>query len=500
MFNRILFIAGVVGSLVLPIRAEISLPSLLSDHMVVQRGIPVHIWGKASLAEEVSVFFRGETRRVLADELGRWSVYLMAGEAGGPFELSVRGRNTVVLKDVWSGDVWIAAGQSNMEWKLKATEGAKTEIATATTPGIRFFRVKRNTSAYPLEDVSADGWVVCAPESAPEFSAVAYFFGQSIHQSQKVSLGLIDASWGGTPLAAFTSIGAIARDASLMPVFSHWAHMADDQATNLLKLERERKELEAAAAQARREGKSAPEPPWHPDFDAWAPGAIYNAMIAPLTLFPIRGTIWYQGESDASPERAPVYARLFQTMIRDWRRAWGIGDFPFLFVQLTNFIADPDNAWPELREAQRQALTLSKTGMAVTIDIGTPEDIHPKNKKPVGMRLALAARAIAYDEKIEYSGPLYRQATTEGQALRVWFDHAGGGLVSKGNTGLKGFEIAGADRKFVPAESRIEGSCVIVSNPNIPNPRYVRYGWLDNPEVNLFNKQDLPASPFRSEE
>lgn len=500
MINRLFSIVGVICLLTLPIRAEVSLPTILSDHMVVQRGLPVHVWGKASPAENVSVFFRGETRRILADDLGRWSLYLRPGEAGGPFELDVKGSSTIVFKDVWVGDVWLASGQSNMEWKLEASENAKAEIAAAAHPEMRFFRVNRKTSDFPLKDVSSSGWVLSTPATASDFSAVAYFFGQNICQTQKVPIGLIDTSWGGTPLASFTGIGAISQDASLIPVFSHWASLADDQATNLLRLEKERKEFEEASARAKAEGKSTPELPWHPDFNAWAPAAIYNGMIAPLTLFPIRGAIWYQGESDASQERSPIYVRLFQTMIRGWRQAWGIGDFPFLFVQLTNFNAGPSNAWPELREAQRQALTLSNTGMAVTIDIGTPEDIHPKNKKPVGTRLALAARGIAYGEKIEHSGPLYRQTTAEGQSLRVWFDHANGGLVTKRGEGLKGFEIAGTDGKFVPADSRIEGSSVVVSSSSVSAPKYVRYGWLDNPEVNLYNSAGLPASPFRSSE
>jgi sialate O-acetylesterase len=223
------------------------------------------------------------------------------------------------------------------------------------------------------------------------------------------------------------------------------------------------------------------------------PAGLYNAMIAPLTPFPIRGAIWYQGESNASARRAPLYGRLFQAMIRDWRRAWGIGDFPFLFVQLANYKTSPDSAWPELREAQLQTLALRNTGMAVTIDIGNPDDIHPTNKQDVGLRLALAARAIAFGEKLEYSGPLFRQATQEGASLRVWFDHAAG------LRGSKGFEIAGADRKYVPAEAKIDGATVLVSSPAVTAPVYVRYGWADVPDCDLFNGARLPASPFRSE-
>jgi sialate O-acetylesterase len=222
-------------------------------------------------------------------------------------------------------------------------------------------------------------------------------------------------------------------------------------------------------------------------------------MIAPLTRFPIRGAIWYQGESNASSERAPLYAHLFGTMIQDWRRAWGQGDFPFLFVQLANYKTGVNAKWPELRDAQRQTLALANTGMAVTADIGNPTDIHPKNKQDVGLRLALAARAIAYGEKIEYSGPLFRQATPEGNSMRVWFEHTGAGLAAKGGS-LKGFELAGADRKFVSADAVIDGATVMVSSASIAAPVYVRYGWSDVPECNLYNAEGLPASPFRSRE
>ena len=222
---------------------------------------------------------------------------------------------------------------------------------------------------------------------------------------------------------------------------------------------------------------------------------MYNAMIAPLTPYPIKGAIWYQGESNASVARAPVYERAFEGMIRDWRYAWAEGDFPFFFVQLANYKANP--TWPDVREARRRTLSLANTGMAVTIDIGNPTNIHPTNKQDVGLRLALAARAVAYGEKIEYSGPMYRQAAREGSALRVWFDH-GAGLMAKGGE-LKGFEVAGQNGKYSPATARIDGSSVVVSSADVTAPVFVRYAWADNPDCNLYNAAGLPASPFRSE-
>jgi sialate O-acetylesterase len=284
-----------------------------------------------------------------------------------------------------------------------------------------------------------------------------------------------------------------------MPVFSEWARMYDDHATVLLEREKAEREWERAAERAKAEGAPPPSRPWQPnERNSWMPAGLYNAMIAPVTRFAVRGAIWYQGESNTARERAPLYARLFQTMIREWRRAWGEGDFPFLFVQLANFKTSPESMWPEVREAQRQTLSLANTGMAVTIDIGNPDNIHPANKQDVGLRLALAARAIAYGEKIEYSGPLFRLATPQGDSLRVWFDHAQSGLKAKGGE-LKGFEVAGADRKYVPAAARIEGATLVVSDAAVPSPRYVRYGWASSPDCNLYNSEDLPASPFRSE-
>ncbi len=479
--------------------ANVTLPAVLAEHMVMQRGLPVHVWGTAEPGESVAVEFRGETGNASADSLGRWSVYLGPVEAGGPFALTVKGQNTIELKDVLVGDVWVASGQSNMEMRVRDTANAQEEIAGAKFPRIRLFQALHKVSDYPLEEIAAHTWVECSPETVAKFSAVAFYFGRHIQQKQGVPLGLIESDWGGTPADAWTSLRGLSSDPGLISVFAEWSRMYDDHATWLLKRQRQEREWERAAAQAKSEGRTPPDRPWQPnEGNSWMPAGLFNAMIAPLTRFPIRGAIWYQGESNTSPERAPVYARLFQTMIRDWRRAWSQGDFPFLFVQLANFETSPESMWPEVRDAQRQTLALAKTGMAVIIDIGMPKNIHPVNKQDVGLRLALAARAIAYGEKLEYSGPLYRQATQESGGLRVWFDHAQSGLKAKAGE-LKGFEIAGLDRKFSPAQARIDGATVVVSSPAVTSPAYVRYGWSSNPDCNLYNSEDLPASPFRSE-
>lgn len=477
-------------------RADIRLPYLIADHMVVQRDCPVHIWGKAEPGEPVSVTFRETDAKSVADALGRWSVYLPPGDAGGPFTMTIRGANRLVLADILVGDVWIASGQSNMEWPIAWAGDAATEIAHAQNPRIRLVRAMHKVSAYPLDNLVGEMWRECTPESAQNFSAVAYHFGRLLESHLDIPIGLIQTAWGGTPLDAWTSLGAISQEPELMPVFAEWNHLMQQHAIALLQYDRAAKDWEVTAARAKAEGKTPPPVPEKPVGPGGprTPGGLFNAMVAPITGYAIRGVIWYQGEANATVERAPVYARLFQAMIHDWRRAWGLGEFPFLFVQLANYNA-PEAAWPELREAQRQALELRNTAMAVTIDIGTPENIHPPDKKTVGLRLSLAARALAYGEPIEYSGPLPRQVTPENDTLRVWFDHASG-LTARGG-GPRGFEIAGGNRKFVPAEARIEAGTVVVRSEAVERPAYVRYGWKDNPDCNLYNSAGLPASPFQ---
>ncbi len=495
---RLASVLTVLGALSVAVRADVTVPALLADHMVVQRGLPVHVWGMAAPHEAVSVTFRGETKSCTADDDGRWSIYLSPGEASGPFQMNIKATNTIALTDILVGDVWVASGQSNMELPMTALANAQTEIAAAQYPKIRLFMVKQKPADYPLEDVESKGWAACTPETVARSSAVAYFFARHLQQKLGVPIGLVESFWGGTAAESWTSLHALSADAALMPVFAARAKTLAEESTTVLRQQREEREFQQAVEQAKAEGKPLPWRQWHPDFAAWAPAALYNGMIAPLTPFAIRGVIWYQGESNSGPERAQLYARLFQTMIRDWRNAWGEGDFPFLFVQIANWNTAPEALWPEVRDAQRQALVLKNTGMAVTIDIGDAVDLHPKDKQDVGLRLALAARAIAFGEKIEWSGPLVRQVTQEEHALRVWFDHASG-LMAKGAE-LTGFEVAGADGKYSMAEAKIVGESVIVSSSAVPTPVSVRYGWAANPNCNLFNKEGLPASPFQAPE
>jgi sialate O-acetylesterase len=455
----------------------VKLPYLIASHMVVQRGMPVHVWGSAAPGEAVTVEFRGAEARGTTDRLGRWSVYLPPGDAGGPFAMTIRGANTITLDDVLAGDVWVASGQSNMEWPIRWAADAEREAAAAEHPRIRLVRAMHKTSEYPVENLVGEMWRECAPQTVGNFSAVAYHFGRAIQERTGAPVGLIQTAWGGTPVDGWTSLRAISRDPGLMPVFAEWDARMRDYAVDLLKY-------------AQTPGMEKPVGPGGP----WEPGVLFNAMVSPITPLAIRGVIWYQGEANGSNTRAPLYGRLVRAMIQDWRRAWGIGDFPFLFVQLANYRA-PDSNWPELREGQRSALALRNTAMAVAIDIGTPDNIHPPDKKTVGQRLALAARALAYGEAIEYSGPALRQVTAEEGALRVRFDHAEG-LTARGGT-AHGFEVAGEDRVFHAAEARVEGATVVVRSAEVARPVAVRYGWKDNPDCNLYNAAGLPASPFR---
>ncbi len=474
-------------SVCVPAIAEVSLPSIFSDHMVMQRDRPVHVWGMAAPQERVTVEFRGKSNSTTADELGQWSIYMAPGGAGGPFKLAVKSTNALTLNDVMVGDVWFASGQSNMEFSMSDLANAAEQIAEASHPNIRYLRAQHQSSAYPLRNAAVDAWTTLDPQSARSFSAVAYYFAREIEAQQHVPIGIIESAWGGTVAEAWTSTRALA-DPSLSSVFTAWANMQEREETELLLAKRD---LELKAA-----GKPTPKREWHPELQSWAPSGLYNAMVAPFTPFAIRGVIWYQGESNSRPDRNQLYRLLFPALIRDWRARWQQGDFPFLFVQIANFASGPGEDWAVVRDAQRETLSLTNTGMAVTIDIGDAEDVHPKNKKDVGHRLALAARAVSYGENIEYSGPLMRSVIEDERGLRIWFDHAASGLVAKRGA-LKGFEVAGEDGKYVPAQASTDGTTIVVSSASVAQPRSVRYAWSNNPEANLYNAEGLPASPFR---
>ncbi len=482
--------------------ADVELPAVIGDNMVVQRHQRVPIWGTADAGEKVTVTFAGQQVTTTARSDGHWIVHLTALAAGGPYEMTVAGKNTVRLQNVLVGEVWACSGQSNMQWSVQASNNAQEEIAAADHPQMRLLTVPRVPASEPASDIEAQ-WVVCSPQTVPGFSAVAYFFGREMQKELGVPVGLINTSWGGTPAESWTTRPTLEGDPDFAPIVERWNQARENYPEQKKKHEEALAKWKEEAEKAKAEGKQPPRQPGAPLFEQkhYEPSALYNGMIAPLIPYAIRGAIWYQGESNAG--RAYQYRKLFSAMIRDWRREWGQGAFPFLFVQLANFMAreaEPaESAWAELREAQSMTLRLPKAGQAVIIDIGEANDIHPKNKQDVGRRLALNALAIAHGRDIVYSGPVYRSMETEGDRIRLHFDHVGGGLVAKGGGPLRGFAIAGEDRKFVWADAAIEGDSVVVHSEGVPNPVAVRYAWANNPECNLYNEEGLPASPFRTD-
>jgi len=494
----------ILAALLLPalLSADVRLPALFTDHAVLQRNQPIHVWGWATAGEKVSVSFRQQRIETEGDSSGRFSVYLQPEEAGGPDRLEIRGKNRIRLDDVMVGEVWVASGQSNMEWIVKNSNNAEKEIADADHPSIRIFKVKLVTAEQEKEDVEGQ-WVRVSPETIPDLTAVGYFFARHLREETDLPIGVIQSAWGGTPAQAWTSQRTLEMDESLTPYLRRWRAVEEAYPRALVRHQTALRawQLEAAAARKDNRQSEIPRQPSAPQGpgNQHEPAALYNAMIAPLVPYGIRGAIWYQGENNAENALGSEYRHLFRAMIEDWRRAWGLGDFPFLFVQLANYGLVSDGAeWEELRESQLQTLSVRNTGMAVTIDIGNPQDIHPRNKQDVGKRLALAALQMSYGRHdLVYSGPILRQAVQEGSSMRLWFDHVGAGLDLR--NGSAGFEIAGADGIFHPATVEIDGESLVASRAEIAKPVAVRYAWKAAPEVTLFNKEGLPASPFRTD-
>ncbi len=644
--------AIVLAALAPAARADVALPSLFGSHMVVQRDRPVRVWGTAAAGEEVAVELAGVRAGTTADPAGRFEVTLAALPAGGPHTLVVAGRNRLQLDDVWAGEVWVASGQSNMEWPLQRAARGEADAA-AGCERLRLFTVAKATALEPRSDATG-AWSACTPETALGFSAVAFHFGREIARTQGVTVGLVHSSWGGTPAEAWTPRAALLAIPELAPAVATfdrerddpapiaryrearaawerknfaqdtgntgfaqgWAAAdADESAWKPVRLPQHwetgglaidgavwfRRAFDLPADGARGsltlslgplddmdvtyvngvevghtdgatpeywsvprvytvpaavlrpgrnvlavrvwdhagEGGFAGAPaemfaesggakfplagewlyrveralePMHVDWGSQppvpaslgspnSPTVLWNAMIAPLLRFPVRGAIWYQGEANAG--RAYQYRTLFPAMIRAWREAWADPELAFLFVQLASFMQPAplpgESEWAELREAQAMALALPRTGMATAIDIGEADDIHPKNKTDVGLRLALAARRAVYGENVVASGPTFTDSVLDGRAIRVSLKDAAG-LTTRDGAAPRGFAIAGRDRKWRPATAAIVGEAVLVSSPEVAAPVAVRYGWADNPPVNLVNGAGLPAVPFRTDD
>ena len=374
---------------------------------------------------------------------------------------------------------------------------AAKEIAAATDLRLRLLLVEHKSSDYPLNDIAAT-WTECTPQTAAQFSAIAYLFGRTIAASENVPIGLIDSTWGGTPDDSWVSLDMLSTRPDLIPAFASRARFADELTDMDLTVAAEKSEDEAAKAA----GKPVPQHPWHPWETSWLPAGLYNGMIAPFTPFAIKGFLWYQGETNSSSDRASVYDELLAELIRDWRSHFQQGNLPFLYVQISSFNSPADD-WGMVRDAQRRVLRVAGTAMAVTLDLGEADNVHPPDKQTVAARLALAARNLVYGANVPYQGPLFREASAElnpdgSTSLFVWFDHADG-LTFRGQpTG--GFELAGEDHRFVPADARVDGSTVIVSSRALQHVVYVRYGWMNVVANYLSNSAGLPTSTFSSEQ
>jgi sialate O-acetylesterase len=624
------------------VNADVKMPRIFSSNMVLQQGIEIPVWGWANPGEKVTVALNKQTVTVRTGKDGRWKVKLPVQPYGGPHTLAVTGRNRIVFENVMIGEVWIASGQSNMEWQLSQSNHAQEEIAAAEYPDIRLFQVPKAVAQLPQEDISSGEWKACTPESSANFSAVAYFFGREIHRKLNVPVGLIQSAWGGTVAETWISPETIENDpdfaeplktlrsmdlatyeqqqlervkallggniptedkglADDKPVWSaidlddgdwkslvvprYWEEqgyaqidgigwyrkeilLTEEQSQSNVTLHLgkvddsditwingievgktdglyDKDRIYTIDAKHLRPGKNMlvvrvndtggnggiwgdPKNQFlaigseKVDISGdWKfriskaslssvnvgpnshPTLLYNGMIHPVVPYAIKGAIWYQGESNAS--RAKQYQRIFPALITDWRQHWGQGDFPFLFVSLANFMKPAEvpgeSNWAELREAQTKTLSVPNTGMAMAIDIGEANDIHPRNKQDVGLRLSLNALKIAYGKDVVHSGPLFKSVEFAEDKAIVNFDHTGSGLMAKDKYGyVKGFTIAGADNKFYWAQARIIAKDQVeVYSPEVKAPAAVRYGWADNPDdVNLYNMEGLPAVPFRT--
>jgi sialate O-acetylesterase len=626
--------------------ADPSVPTLFSDHMVLQRGREIHVWGSADAGERIAVSLAGRSSETSAGADGRWSVHLPAMVAGGPFTLTILGKKEIVIRDVMIGEVWIASGQSNMTYSLNGSEGGAEEVLKANNPLVRLFTVPKKIALSPQENTLPAHWDVCTPDTAKEFSAVAYFFAREIQRRENVPVGVVESAWPGTPIQEWIAPEVLQSDAETRPLLDEWKHATDAEkqfAESSLPFELEFDDFELIPAVP--DSKAEPlanfdggfarttrggeftyswgdaassafslvppgrggsgfaarvtgnldgtqdailsanyklegavdltayagirfwvrgngsfrfrsKQPTIYDYDdyampimkattEWQPvtilfrdlrqdgwgvvspftvdsltgfsiecmttlgyatmpvSGLYEGMITPLLPYEFRGALWYQGESNALT--AHQYRKLLPQLIANWRDTSRQKDLEFLIVQLPNHGAIPEvpgeSAWAELREAQLMTVEhVPHTGLAVTIDLGDPKNLHPPRKREVGERLALWAMGTVYKEPIEYSGPMYETMTVSGNEARVRFSHTGLGLDARGDAELHGFAVAGADRKFHWATARIDGDAVMVSSPEVANPVAVRYAWGDSPHCNLFNKDGLPASPFRTDD
>ena len=490
----------VMATIVTPklVQADLRLPTIIGDGMVLQRDAPIRIWGWTNPGQDVSVKLADRTVSGVADDKGRFDVKLDSLPAGGPHQLEIKADETKTLQDVLVGEVWVCSGQSNMAWQVSNANDPDLEAASAKYPNIRLISVPQVASQEPQDNFNGK-WEPCTPETVPAFSAVGYFFGRQLHQTLDVPIGLIDNAWGGSAAEAWVRRDVLEADAQYAELLAKWDDMAktyDHDAAVAKYNDRLAKWKEAKKG-------NRPRPPRNPLMGQHRPANLYNGVLHPIIGYSIRGAIWYQGESNAG--RAHQYGDLFPLMIQHWRDEWKQGDFPFYWVQLADFrpeVPEPgESSWAELREAQTSTMSkLKNTGEAVIVNLGEASDIHPKNKQDVAKRLARWALATQYGFDITYRSPIYSKMTTEGNKIQVDFDHVGSGLDTFDVREPIGFTIAAEGKPFVHAKAKIvDKDTIEVWSDSVSEPVAVRYAWADNPICNVQNKTGLPLTPFRTD-
>jgi len=487
-------------------RPEVTLAPIFTDHAVVQRDKVLPVWGQAAPGEKIAVSFRGQTVNATAEADGRWVVVfepLAASAEPADLVVATGHAPALTIHDVLVGEVWLASGQSNMEWPVSYLRDDEKKIAAVDLPLVRELRVEHTVATAPASAVKTSGWRSATPATVGGFSAVGYFFAREVQRKLGVPVGIIHSSWGGADIEAWMSPAARASTTLGPTIEARWKKAMSEWPPE--RVARYPADM-AAWQKADEEAKAArkknllpwPKPPASTDSPAM-PGGLFNAMIAPLQPGALRGILWYQAESNV--DRPREYAELFPALIRAWRANWGDDHRPFYFVQLPNFADGNPNArqWARIREAQAKALDLPATAMAVSIDVGDPENLHPTSKMEIGRRLALIAKAELYGIPGDFSGPVFTGATREGAALRVHFKYASGTLIAQ-NRPVQSLELAGPDKVFYPATAKIDRDTLLVTSPKVKEPVAVRYAWMNAPAANLYNGAGLPAAPFRSDD
>ncbi len=489
------------------VQAEIKLPAVFTDHMVLQRDHANRVWGRGVPNEKLLVTIAGQSVTTQANDKGEWKATLKSMSAGGPHTLSVKGSSEVSIKDVLIGEVWVCSGQSNMSMAVGNSKDKQFEILSSDYPKIRLLTVPRLGTQKPQEDFEG-AWQVCSPETSGAFSAVGYFFGRDLHRVLDVPIGVIHTSWGGSAAEAWVRRDVLAKEPRYKQMLTEWDEYeasfdADAVAARYEKQVARWKEQAVAAKAAGKPLPRRPRAPRNALEGQHRPANLYNGMLRPLLGYGIRGAIWYQGESNSS--RAAQYRHLFPLMITNWRQDWGIGDFPFYWVQLADFrseVDEPgDSDWAELREAQTMTLSLPNTGQAVILDLGNSVDIHPKKKQDVARRLARVALGRDYKQQVAWESASFQNAAFSAGKAVVTFKRPNGVIRPFDSQTIQGFAIAGKDRKFYAAQVKsLNNGAFEVSSEHVPEPVAVRYAWADNPICNLFDLSGLPVAPFRSDD